>query len=293
LGGFPKDKEHAFPERHLGLLTADERTLPDTFLQHWGLAAEEWLSLDRIVELARSAVQLELAPPTRGQATLAERCVIGIAYDAAFHFYYPDNLARLEARGAKIVRFSPISDAQLPDVDGVYLGGGYPEVHAAALSRNVAFQNDLREKVRAGLPLYAECGGLMYLTRAIRTLDGTLHPMLGLIDAEAHMRDRLQALGYVEVETTTRTILGEPGLRFRGHQFRYSELVDAQTPTLAYRLRKRRGNETSKEGFASNNVLASYVHAHWASNAKAAEGMVASAEAFRRARASSVTGSAP
>jgi cobyrinic acid a,c-diamide synthase len=135
--------------------------------------------------------------------------------------------------------------------------------------------------VEAGGPVYAECGGLMYLASAIRTLDGRRHAMLDLVPGEVEMRDRLVALGYVEVETQAATPLGGPGLRFRGHQFRYSELRLTGEVDHAYTMRRRRGGEVTREGYRIGNTLASYVHAHWASNPEAARGLVAACVAHR------------
>jgi cobyrinic acid a,c-diamide synthase len=173
------------------------------------------------------------------------------------------------------VPFSPVRDARLPAVDGLYLGGGYPEVHAAALAAN----GGMRGQVRAFEgPIYAECGGLMYLCQAIRDAQGR-HEMAGVLAGEAVMSDRLEALGYVEVETQAASCLGGAGLRFRGHQFRYSRL-EGGAPGL-YSVRKRRGGETFAEGYGTGRVLASYVHAHWASNPLAAEGFVRACGAGR------------
>ena len=284
LGGFPKQPELAFPERHLGLFTADERALPEAKLEAWGKVASEWLGTSAIVERARAAREpvatAFIAPPA--ESSSEERCTIGLAWDEAFHFYYEDNLARLTSLGAKIVRFSPIRDAELPDVDGLYLGGGYPEAHAAALAQNAGMREAIGRFARGGGPIYAECGGLMYLSRAIVTADGVAHPMVGLLPAETIMKNRLVALGYVEVETQEPTALGPAGLRFRGHQFRYSELGPFGAPVEhAYTIRKRRGGETSREGFVSGQALASYVHAHFASNPRVAAGLVAACAAYR------------
>lgn len=308
LGGFPKQPELAFPERHLGLFTADLHTLPDAKLEAWGRAASEWLDTRAIVHRARAAPEpadsavsapapdLAAVSPFGASRAVAvgasaaltdERCRIGLAWDEAFHFYYEDNLARLASLGATLVRFSPLHDARLPDVDGLYLGGGYPEAHAAALSHNTAMRDAVATFARAGGPIYAECGGLMYLSRAIVTVDAALHPMVGLIPAETVMRNRLVALGYVEVETQLPTALGPAGLRFRGHQFRYSELGAFDGPVLApYTAEKRRGGEASREGFtsAAGNVVASYVHAHFASNPDVAAGFVTTCAAYRGRR---------
>jgi cobyrinic acid a,c-diamide synthase len=177
-----------------------------------------------------------------------------------------------------------VRDTRLPDIDGLYLGGGYPEVHAAALAANTAMRDAIAGFARAGGPIYAECGGLMYLARAIRTLDGQRHQMLGLLPGEVEMRERLVALGYAEVETQAPTLLGGPGLRFRGHQFRYSELRLAGDVDHVYTVRRRRGGEVAREGYRVGNTLASYVHAHWASNPGAARGLVAACIEHRRAR---------
>ncbi|HZS41347.1 MAG TPA: cobyrinate a,c-diamide synthase [Polyangia bacterium] len=277
LGGLPDEPGLAFPERHLGLRTADRAAVPDEKLAAWGALVEKMTDPLALERLAQSAPALDVpAPGERERAP--RRCRVALADDAAFHFYYDDNLRRLEALGAELVRFSPIADARLPPADGVYLGGGYPEAHAAALAANRSMRESLRAFAASGAPVYAECGGLMYLSRAIRTLDGREHEMVGLVPGVAVMSDRLQALGYVEVETQRRTILGGAGLRLRGHQFRYSTLEGADGGG-AYSVRRRRGGATHVEGYGGENVLASYVHAHWASNPLCAEGFVASCAA--------------
>jgi cobyrinic acid a,c-diamide synthase len=283
LGGFPKQADLAFPERHLGLRTATKESVPEAQLDRWGALAEEWIDVDALLALTHTAGPLpDPVMPTRAPRT--RPCRIGVAWDEAFHFYYEENLRLLEALGASLVRFSPITDPHLPDVDGLYLGGGYPELHARALSANGPMLDGIRTMATAGAPIYAECGGLMYLARAIRTRDGESHPMVGLIDGEAIVRDRLQARGDAVVETQAPTPLGGAGLRFRGHQFRYSELAVASDAPRAYSLRRRRGGETEREGYVARvtttNVLASYVHAHWASNPLAAEGFVAACADF-------------
>jgi cobyrinic acid a,c-diamide synthase len=276
VGGLPKQPSIAFSERHLGLHSAGQDPDTEPRIQAWAAQAREYCDIDAIVALARAAEPLPPAAlaPSRSAATVARRCRIGLAWDAAFQFYYDDNLRRLEQLGAELVRFSPIADRALPDVDGLYLGGGYPELNAAALSANTAMRGAIEAFSRADRPIYAECGGLMYLCRAIVGLDGVRHPMVGLVPGVAHMRDRLQALGYVEIETQTPTLLGAPGLRFRGHQFRYSELQLEGPVDEVYTLRRRRGGEVSREGYRIGQTLASYVHAHWASNPLAAAGFV-------------------
>lgn len=285
VGGLPDDPEFRFPERHLGLRTADEDAVPERLLRAWGERVAQWCDLETIIAIARSAPPLTLEPETEPPASGpgAARCRLAVAFDEAFHFYYEDNLRRLESLGAKLNYFSPIHDRRLPAADGLYIGGGYPEVHAEALAENRAMLEEIVAFAARGGAIYAECGGLMYLSAAIRTLEGRAHRMAGLIPAEAVMFDRLRALGYVEVETRMESPLGPAGLSFRGHQFRYSELrpLSDQIPT-AYEVRRRRGGAPLAEGYLVGNVLASYVHAHWASNPAVAEGLVRGLKAAAR-----------
>jgi cobyrinic acid a,c-diamide synthase len=298
LGAFPVAADQSFPSRHLGLHTANPDTLPDTRLDAWSALVTQWWNLDAVLSLARRPTtpntntntpaphehELEhaLEHPheheldTRPRLPAPPRCRIGLALDDAFHFYYEENLRRLRRLGAELVPFSPLRDRHLPAVDGLYLGGGYPEVHAAALAANQDLRAELVAFANRGGPVYAECGGLMYLSQSIVTTDGASHPMVGLLPGRAVVSTRLEALGYVEVELQQPCILGPPGLRFRGHQFRYSRLEDADGGDQVYRVRRRRGGEVAPEGYRAGSVLGSYVHAHWASNPLLAEHLVQS-----------------
>jgi cobyrinic acid a,c-diamide synthase len=279
IAGLPAEPKLAFPERHLGLRTADRAAVPDEQLAAWAALLEEWGGADTLLRVAGEAPELADRAP-ESEARVATRCRLAIADDAAFHFYYEDNLRRLEALGAELVRFSPIADRALPDCDGLLIGGGYPEVHAEALAANAPMLAAIRAFEG---PIYAECGGLMYLAQGIRTLDGREHAMVGRVPGVAVMAAKLQSLGYVEVETQKRTVLGGAGLRLRGHQFRYSTLESA-SPDGAYRVRKRRGGSVESEGFASGALIASYVHAHFASNPLCAEGLVAACADYAQRR---------
>ena len=284
MGGLPKEAALAFADRHLGLHSADRATVPDDVFVAWGDRVSEWCDVDAIVALARAAPVLPEIPAMERIVGEVATCRIGLAFDEAFHFYYDDNLRRLESLGAELVRFSPIRDAHLPDVDGLYFGGGYPEVHAEDLSRNSSMRKDVAAFAEAQGPIYGECGGLMYLSDGIRTLTGVLHAMVGLIPGEAEMRDRLQALGYVEVDTQDATLLGPSGLRFRGHQFRYSDFRLPAEAECVYSVRRRRGGEVFQEGYRRGNTLVSYVHAHWASNPLLAQGFVQACAVHARRR---------
>lgn len=270
LGSMLAAPDRQFPSRHLGLRSADE-AVSEADLDAWAERLCAHTDLDALLALARSAPPLlipHVAAPSSGV-----RCRIGVAEDEAFSFYYPYNWRLLSELGAELVPFSPLRDRTLPDVGGLYFGGGYPEVHAATLRDNSALRDAIRAFAARGRPIYAECGGLMYLSEAIVTRDGARFAMVGLIDGVATMQERLAALGYVEVETTMASILGPAGIRFRGHQFRYSQL-DSRAPPEQYRLRVRRSGELMPEGYGHGALLASYVHAHWASCPEAALGFV-------------------
>jgi cobyrinic acid a,c-diamide synthase len=266
VGGLPRDSSGTFPERHLGLRTADEASLPDALFEVWANHIDEWCDVEALLKMARSAPDLDAVVPAQKPPQGAARCRIGIARDEAFHFYYEENLRLLERAGAELIAFSPIADAHLPAVDGLYLGGGYPEVHAAALSGNESMRREIHDFCAAGKPVYAECGGLMYLCDGIVQTDGSRHAMAGWFGADAVMCDRLQALGYVTAVTQRDTLLGPAGQSFRGHQFRYSTLEWKSSAENAYALTKRRGGDRTEEGYLRGNVIGSYVHAHWASN---------------------------
>jgi cobyrinic acid a,c-diamide synthase len=272
-GGLSKNAAAPFPERHLGLHTARELDLAAT-IESWADAVESWCDVDGLLALARGAPPIAAPPPEPPSPETpiddadaprreAASCRIGVADDAAFHFYYEANLHLLERAGATLVRFSPLADPSCGDLDGIYIGGGYPELYARELAGNRTMLESLRAHAASGRPLYAECGGLMYLSEAITALDGSVHPMLGVIEGQAVMTPQLQALGYVEVETLDSSPLGPPGIRFRGHQFRYSRFETPSEP-IRYELSVARSGARRNEGYGSGNVLGTYVHAHWA-----------------------------
>lgn len=282
FGGFLKAPEHSFPDRHLGLVTARSSDVSASSFSFWPQEGRKRLDLASLVRVAEGVPALDGAGSSMNRRGLS--CAIGIAMDEAFSFYYEDNLRRLEQLGVTLVPFSPLHDERIPEVDGLYIGGGYPEVYAGDLAGNESMKESIRSFAAQAGPIYAECGGLMYLTNHLIMGEDTF-AMVGLIPGRCKMADRLQALGYVEVETQEPTLLGRAGLRFRGHQFRYSELFDVpEAYTGRYRLHKRRNRQTLVEGYGRGSVLGSYVHAHWASNPEIAHGLVARCEAFRLLR---------
>jgi len=283
LGFLPRDPAIQVPERHLGLVTAQEQGPLKELKEKLGELALRHFKMDQIVQLARQAPRLHwpsFAEEHNGETPL---CRIGVAQDAAFSFYYRDNLELLEQMGAAIVPFSPLRDRRLPDVAALYFGGGFPEVHAAELEANSILRANLKEKIATGLPVYAECGGFMYLSEAIVDIKGKARQMVGTIPGKVMMTDRLQNFGYAEATVRQKTILAESGDTIRGHEFHYSRWAEElPSQSAAYEIRKVRTGDTRLEGFVSKNVLATYLHIHFLSNPLWARRFVQAAVRFGR-----------
>src|SRR5438034_816035 len=212
--------------------------------------------------MARSAAPLEAQCARTEPQPSGPAVRVGVAYDPAFCFYYPENLELLEREGASIIRFSPLYDQKLPDLELLYLGGGYPELHAEALARNHRMRTAIREFARRGGPIYAECGGMMYLMEAIRDFDGKAHDMVGLFPGEAMMQRSGLVMGYRELEVNTPCVLGQPGLRARGHEFHYSCLKNHPSVDYACTVTDARGRQKGQDGLMRGHVLALYTHLH-------------------------------
>jgi cobyrinic acid a,c-diamide synthase len=280
IGAIARDQQVTLAERHLGLVTAGEGSLTQDKLARLADVVERGVDLDGLLELAApmQAATRSIDSGTRRGPSVR----IGVAHDAAFCFYYRDNLALLKAAGAELVYWSPLADRTLPPVDGLYLGGGYPELHGSALGANKAMREAVLAFAEAGRPMYAECGGLMYLAEALEDLEGVRHPMVGLLPATVRMHPRRLSLSYTEVTLQADSPLGPPGTVARGHEFHFSSLDPVpMSVSRVYRLRRRRGDDRD-EGYRIRNALLSYVHLHFGSNPKLATSFVRScAEAPR------------
>ncbi|MHB9038067.1 MAG: cobyrinate a,c-diamide synthase [Armatimonadota bacterium] len=269
LGAIPRGAFPELPSRHLGLVTADSRVLSECVLDALAKAAEQHMSIDEVLSIARNTAPLEAVHIERPETETRVR--IGVARDEAFHFYYQDTLDELEIRGCELVYFSPVNDQCLPDgLNGLYIGGGYPEASIEALSANEAMLDSIRHFAQTDRPVYAECGGLMYLSEGLETLDGQRRSLVGLLPSWTRMLERKRALGYVEIRLNEDSLWGARGDVLRGHEFHYSELIGdpADTPEWkpVYALKRRRSDEITPEGFQSRNILASYAHVHYASH---------------------------
>lgn len=280
FGGLIRDEALEIPERHLGLVPTAETGHWAEFVDAARRAVESHVDVERLLAVARSAPPLpeSEAWPLALQSQVRPMVRIAVARDRAFSFYYADNLDLLKAAGAEVIFFSPLHDARLPKADGLYLGGGFPEVYAAELSANAAMREAIREFGCSGRPVYAECGGLMYLTECIFDRNGAEHAMVGLLPGKSVMTSSL-TLGYREVLAIRDTLLLRAGETVRGHEFHYSQWNDrpADLP-WAYRLS---GTTTGTEGWASEQLLASYVHLHFVARPELATRFV---EACRTAR---------
>lgn len=283
-GAIPRNSLPPLPGRHLGLVTATDSLMTQELLQQLADQIEKHINLDLVLELAADNHNLPTIPPPdhRGEdrvnladppQTALNKVRIGIAKDEAFHFYYQDDLETLTDCGAELVFFSPIHDKALPpDLDGIWLGGGYPELYAARLSLNSGMLADIRGFIASGGPLYAECGGLIYLSRKIELLDGVYHPLVAALPLDTRMLPRRKALGYVEVTLQQDTLLGKAGLVLRGHEFHYSEVVEPADTGLKkpYRTSARNRDKGVEAGYQDRNLLASYIHLRLAAHPESA-----------------------
>lgn len=280
LGWLPRDESVRIPERHLGLRTAQEEPEWDRKTEAFAALAEKHLALD---ELLGSAPDLPVELHRKLLPTTSARVSIGVAQDRAFCFYYQDNLDLLERAGARIVPFSPLRDAHLPKgIDALYLGGGYPEIHAPQLSANTSLTAEVRAFAQQGRPVYAECGGMMYLSERLRTSDGQVFPMSGVLPVEIEMTDRLVRFGYVEVELMRDCLLGKMGTALRGHSFHYSRSTATRELPAAFNARYTLSGKCAAEGVVFRNVLASYIHLHFGGAPSIATAFVNAAEEIAR-----------
>lgn len=271
------------PERHLGLLpTAEKAGLAD-HIKALAKAVEEGIDLGQVVALAREAGTCPV-PSTRVFPEKKTDCRvrIGVVRDQAFNFYYQDGQDLLGALGADLVGCSPLKDGGLPgDLHGLYIGGGFPEMFLEELSQNERFKNDLTSAAGSGMPVYAECGGLMYLASSIADFNGNEYPAAGLLPGRCRMAKKRAALGYVTATALHDNILCSRGTALRGHEFHYSTLELQQKYTGAYRL-TRWGEEPAREdGVVAGNILASYVHLHFAGCPGAAMKFIDSCERYK------------
>ncbi|MDO5096801.1 MAG: cobyrinate a,c-diamide synthase [Peptostreptococcaceae bacterium] len=283
LAHIPKDENFSLSSRHLGLTPSMETEGLDEKLDYIAGIIEKQVDLDNLLEIANASAVI-YDDKRRESIRNVANVRLGIAYDKAFNFYYQDALELLEEMGVELVRFSPISDKKLPEnLDGLFLGGGFPEVFAKELAENIDILQEIRQCSKQGMPIYAECGGLMYLGASLQNLDGDFLKMTGILDGQSVMSKRLQRFGYCEGIAKTDNVIADAGETIRGHEFHYSDFVTEED--AVYDMQKQMTDGSVKKwlgGYQSGNTMGTYLHTHFAGNYEAALRFVERMKEYRK-----------
>ncbi len=303
LGAIPKLREQRFPERHMGLVPIPEHTWAADAIQAAADIAGQHVDLDLLMEIARpqSAIKREDEHPITVTASKDDESIpanasepspekrtapnpprIGVAKDSAFQFYYIENLEALEALGAELVYISPVADSKIPQLDALYIGGGFPETHARELADNRSFRTALKDLADSGLPIYAECGGLMYLGESLK-LDGKMYAMTGLLPIVFGLSSHPQGHGYTVISVKRENPFFEAGAEIKGHEFHYSYILkwDGDKDDLAFDMLRGTGFTHKKDGLCHKNILATYTHVHALGTPTWAPAIIRNAQTFR------------
>ncbi len=296
LGAIPRLNSANMPERHMGLTPWQEHPEVSRAVKDAEELVERYVNVTAVLGVARSAPVLSM-PRKAARAmrsvtrVTGPRPVIGIIKDSAFQFYYPENIEELKKRGAQIVEFSAVEKKELPALDALYIGGGFPETHAMALADNSVFRDSLKKAVEEGLPVYAECGGLMFLGKEIQ-MDGKTYPMAGVYPLSFTLETKPRAHGYTEIEVVERNPFMKHGTVLKGHEFHYSEptggeaLLEsaAKEFTFAFEMRRGRGIADGRDGILYKNTIATYTHIHALGSQAWVDGMLRAASVHAEAR---------
>ncbi len=284
LGVIPKEGVNFFPERHMGLVPPQEHGELQAAVAHVAERIREGVDLDGLREVAERAGPLGWVPSSgweRNRLPGRAQVTIGIVRDSAFQFYYPENFEALEKQGAALKFIDALQCEVLPPVDALYIGGGFPETHLNRLTANRGLRESIREAVEKGLPVYAECGGLMFLSRGIHH-QGGFYPMCGVFPCDVVLERKPQGHGYAILECIGENPFVPAGRLIRGHEFHYSKIVDLSPDVpLVFRVRKGHGIVEGRDGLCYKNCLAGYTHIHAVGNGFWAEALVRAAERYR------------
>lgn len=285
LGRIPKDEKFSLSSRHLGLTPSVEIDDLDNKLNYMAEVIEKYINLDELLQISEEK-EVEFDVYRRSPIKGITDVKLGLAYDKAFNFYYQDSLDLLKDMGVEFVSFSPINDDKLPDdIDGVFLGGGFPEVFAKEISDNKSMLKSIREKSIDGMPIYAECGGLMYLGKELESIDGDFFEMTGILNGKSIMSKRLQRFGYCVGKSKSKTLITDEEDFVRGHEFHYSDFISEDEPV--YEMEKTMSDGLLKKwngGFKSNNTFGTYLHTHFAGNYQLALNFVKNMEEYRNSK---------
>ena len=263
IGSVPRSQVMVLPERHLGLVPVPENLEITESIKKISRIIEDNVDIEEVVSIGNSAPPLK-TPIRKEVKTLRKKVPIGIAYDKAFNFYYQDALDTLAFHGAELKTFSPLYDSNIPEVSGLYIGGGFPEVLARELGKNQSMRKSIKKKSQEGMPILAECGGLMYLTKSIIDLNEKTHPMVGILDSKTRMTGKL-TLNYTEGRTVIASPISRVGDLVKGHEFHHSKLEDVPADArFAFEMRRGSGIKNRKDGLLEYSTLAQYMHMHMA-----------------------------
>ncbi len=290
LGAIPKLKSNELPERHMGLVPYQERSNLEKVISFTEDIAKKYLDIDEIFNMALKVENIE-AKKIKSSISLfpvlpiSHSVVrIGVIKDSAFQFYYPENLEELQRHGAEIIEINAIKDKQLPDIDALYIGGGFPETNAIGIAKNISFKDSVRKAADEGLPIYAECGGLMFLSSAI-VVENKKYQMAGVFPIVFEMKKKPQAHGYTIVEVTGQNPFYPIGVTLKGHEFHYSAVISMPENNdlhTAFKMKRGQGINNKMDGVCYKNVLASYTHIHAYGTIEWAKGLINKAREHKR-----------
>jgi cobyrinic acid a,c-diamide synthase len=262
IGCIPKNPELSLESRHLGLIPITEQALLKQKITKIAKTISSYLDVDKIISLANNTKQISQKPKLH---LSKPKTTIAVALDKSFNFYYYDNFDSLRKNGAKIEFFSPISDSQPPECSGIYIGGGFPEVLGGPLAKNQSMKKSIKKLAEQDMPIYGECGGLMYLTKSI-IYGNKKHSMVGLFDVETGMEKKM-TLNYTQASVASSCLVAKKSTKILGHEFHYSELYSvSKDAKFAYDLSIGVGIKNKKDGLVTHNTLASYMHLYFDRN---------------------------
>lgn len=284
LGELPRFSDFPLQERHMGLTPPQEhQRLSDAF-SIADEVAEKFLDLPKLEDIARDAPDFDVAVDASESTSvgISPSVRIGVIRDSAFQFYYPENLEELERQGGIIIEISALNDRELPPVDALYIGGGFPETHAERLADNISFRRSLADAVESGLPVYAECGGSIYLGKQV-TADSKTYPMTGVFPVSFVMQRKPQGHGYTVLRTERVNPFFETGTIVRGHEFHYSGILERETYriTMAFDVERGYGFDGKHDGLCHKNVLSTYTHLHALGERRWAKAVIRQAVAYK------------
>ncbi|MGI0028063.1 MAG: cobyrinate a,c-diamide synthase [Nitrosopumilaceae archaeon] len=260
VGVIPRNPDFIMESRHLGLIPVSEQKELQSKISKIAKTMSGFIDIEKIIQIGNKVPSFDMIPKEKNSK---QKTTIAVALDESFNFYYQDNLDALKKEGAKIEFFSPVSDSKVPDCDGIYIGGGFPEVIGSALEKNSRMQKNIKTLAESGMPIYAECGGLMYLTKSI-DYGSRKFKMVGLFDVTTKMQKKLK-LNYTKARITKDCLIAKVPSTIQGHEFHFSELESiSKDSKFAYDLSIGVGIKNQKDGLMQYDTLASYMHMHFA-----------------------------